>query len=536
MKRFPRACLFAVLLVIQLGAAHAGETLYNGIVLPDAWPLTRTPEELAARTPQPVPYLQHPPAVIPIDVGRQLLVDDFLIESNTLTRVHHQPKLYAGNPVLKPETAPELEGRGPMAMPFSDGVWFDPADQLFKMWYLCGYGKQTALATSRDGLHWTRPDFDVRPGTNVVFIGDRDSQTVWLDLQERDPQRRYKMWRGHFENKQFGLSLYFSADGVHWGDRALRTALTGDRSTVFYNPFRKVWVYSLRHGWSGPRARRYWEVKDLLADPMWKTLPDAPMWLISDTLDPMREDLKTIPQLYNFDAVAYESLMVGLFTIWSGDLNIPPGRPKPNTVFAGYSRDGFHFDRPDRRAFLPVSETRGDWNWGNVQSAGGGFLVVKDELWFYFSGRGGGQDSKTRDGSGATGLATLRRDGFASLHAAAAGGTLTTRPLTFQGTHLFVNATITEGELKAEILNEKGEVIAPYSAENSEPLREDSTRVELHWKGAADLLAIAGKPVRVRFHLKNGDLYAFWVTPNANGASHGYVAAGGPGFAEPTDD
>lgn len=536
MKRFPRVCAAAVLFILHLGAARAGETLYNGIVLPDAWPPTRTPEELAARTPQPVPYLQHPPAVIPIDVGRQLFVDDFLVESSTLTRVHHQPKLYPGNPVFKPETAPELEGRGAMAMPFSDGVWFDPADQLYKMWYLCGYGKQTALATSRDGLHWTRPEYNVRGGTNVVFVGDRDSQTVWMDLQESDPARRYKMWRGHFENKQFGLSLYFSADGIHWGDRVLRTVLTGDRSTVFYNPFRQVWVYSLRHGWSGPRARRYWEVKDLLKDPMWPALTDAPTWLISDTLDPERDDLKTPPQLYNFDAVAYESLMVGLFVIWKGDLNIPPGRPKPNAVFAGYSRDGFHFDRPDRRAFLPVSETKGDWNWGNVQSAGGGFLVVKDELWFYFSGRGGGQDGRTRDGSGSTGLATLRRDGFASLHAEATGGSLTTRPLTFKGTHLFVNATTAQGELKAEIIDEKGQVIAPFSAENCEPLCQDSTRVELHWKGAADIAAVAGKPVRLRFHLKAGDLYAFWVTPDAKGASHGYVAAGGPGFSKATDE
>jgi hypothetical protein len=171
-----------------------------------------------------------------------------------------------------------------------------------------------------------------------------------------------------------------------------------------------------------------------------------------------------------------------------------------------------------------------------VQSAGGGFLVVKDELWFYFSGRGGGQDGKTRDGSGATGLATLRRDGFASLHAEASGGSLTTRPLTFKGTHLFVNATAAEGELKAEILDDKGAVIAPYSAENCEPFRQDATRAELHWKGAADLAAVAGKPVRVRFHLKSGDLYAFWVTPDAGGASHGYVAAGGPGFAKPTDE
>jgi len=41
--------------------------------------------------------------------------------------------------------------------------------------------------------------------------------------------------------------------------------------------------------------------------------------------------------------------------------------------------------------------------------------------------------------------------------------------------------------------------------------------------------------VRFRFHLRLGALYSFWVSPDASGASHGYVAAGGPGFTGPTD-
>jgi hypothetical protein len=33
-----------------------------------------------------------------------------------------------------------------------------------------------------------------------------------------------------------------------------------------------------------------------------------------------------------------------------------------------------------------------------------------------------------------------------------------------------------------------------------------------------------------KFYLTNGSLYSFWVTPSAQGANYGYVAAGGPGF------
>ena len=57
----------------------------------------------------------------------------------------------------------------------------------------------------------------------------------------------------------------------------------------------------------------------------------------------------------------------------------------------------------------------------------------------------------------------------------------------------------------------------------------------MHWNGATDLSALAGEPVRFRFHLRRGSLYSFWVSPDESGASYGYVAAGGPGFTGPKD-
>ena len=77
------ACLTFPLLAVSAWAA-AGEVLYNGIELPSKWPPRRTAAEIKSGEPMRVPYLQHPPAVIPIDVGRQLFVDDFLIDRTTL--------------------------------------------------------------------------------------------------------------------------------------------------------------------------------------------------------------------------------------------------------------------------------------------------------------------------------------------------------------------------------------------------------------------------------------------------------------------
>lgn len=490
---------------------HAAEeeVLYNGIRLPSPWPprISDVP-----KTPTTPAYLTAPPSVIPIDVGRQLFVDDFLVADTTLKRTHHQAVYHAKNPVLTG------------GMVFSDGVWYDPVDKVFKMWYLAKGG--TAYATSKDGLTWDKPNLDIKKGTNLVQTSVRDSSTVWLDLEEKDPKKRFKMFRSASwpEKKSWTVWVHFSEDGLHWSDPK-PTGSCGDRTTVFYNPFRKVWVYSLRHGWGVPRRRRYWEVKgDVITGAQWGANSNPPMWCGSDNLDPPRPDYKITPELYNLDCVAYESILLGLFTIWRGQF---PERPKPNEVCIGYSRDGWSWTRPDRRGFCPISEKKGEWNYGNVQSAGGCCLVLGDQLYFYCSGRGNGN---------VTALATLRRDGFASMDAGDKEGTLTTRVVTFKGKHLFVNVEAPAGELRVEVLDDKDEVIAPFALANCERIQADKTRISVKWKGADDLARVAGKKVKFRFRLTNGKLYAFWVSPDTAGASNGYVAAGGPGFTGLTDD
>ena len=516
--------MVAFFVAMASGALGQGgdEVLYNGIVLPQTWP-PRIQELTRER--MPLPYLDAPPAVIPIDVGRQLFVDDFLVDETTLERTFHSAEYYPDNPVLTADRPWEQEG-GPTAMVFSDGVWYDPADGLFKMWYMGGYCLSTCYATSKDGIHWEKPELDVQPGTNVVQGDHRDSATVWLDLREKDPAKRFKLFRTDNDGG-WAVCVHFSADGIHWGEPVIRSGPCGDRTTVFYNPFRDVWVYSLRASAPGMgRSRRYWENKDVVAGARWEK-DEAPLWVGADERDPEREDLKTTPQLYNLDAVAYESLMVGLFTIWRGQ---PTDRAKPNEVCLGFSRDGFHWQRPTHEAFIPVSERQGDWNWGNVQSAGGGCLIVGDEMYFYVSARAGIPGS-SQSGVCSTGLATLRRDGFASMDAAHEEGTLTTRPMRFSGKHLSVNVDADEGELLVEVLDEDGEPIPRLSREKCVPIRADDTLQPVKWRGARDLSKLAGKPVRFRFHLTNGRLYSFWVSPDMSGASRGYVAAGGPGFA-----
>ena len=150
-------------------------------------------------------------------------------------------------------------------------------------------------------------------------------------------------------------------------------------------------------------------------------------------------------------------------------------------------------------------------------------MIVGNKLYLYASGRNSKEDT--------TGLFIYRRDGFASMDAGTVARTLTTRPLRFRGKHLFVNLAAHEGELHVEALDGNGAVIM-----SSKPLRNtDATLAKVEWTDAADLSKLSNAPLRLRFSLTTGALYAFWVTPDENGASHGYVAGGGPGFTGQID-
>ncbi|HIJ69921.1 MAG TPA: glycosyl hydrolase family 32 [Planctomycetes bacterium] len=562
----------------------AGERLYNGIVLPDEWP----PDDLNPNcyAPMPVPYLENVPAVIPVDVGRQLFVDDFLIRETTLRRVFHKAKKFQGNPVLKPQTALEMNGgMMPVAAPFSDGVFYDFRDGLFKIWYLAGFFNETAYATSKDGIYWERPELDIVPGTNqVIDVGTsrRDGVSVWLDHEADRPEERFKMLlysypitheemfagdEALFYAKQMDTSrrppddeqggrLFTSADGIHWRQLS-RIGLSGDNTTIFYNPFRKKWVLSIRSDEYrpyeiGPRTRDYYEFSDFVEGAEYlsrRTLYEGfkaknkgrVFWVGSDILDLPDADVMRPAQLYKLDAVAYESIMLGLFTMHQGPPNpvcMEGGFPKITQLMLGYSRDGFHWHRPERTPFIGATKRKGDWDRAYIHSAGGCCLVVGDSLYFYYGGWSG--KSPKLGGhiyaGGSTGLAILRRDGFASMNADDEPGFLTTRLITFCGKYLFVNVDCPDGQLRAEIQDAQGNAILPFTIENCRPVSLDRTVHRITWNGGRDLSSLSGKKVRLRFELEHGQLYSFWISPSESGASYGYVAAGGPGFEGPIDN
>ncbi len=510
---------------------NAGELLYNGIQLPEVWPPDHfDPQSL---DPMPVPYLDHPPAVVSIDVGRQLFVDDFLIEKTDLARTYHVAQRYAGNPVLKPESEDELRLRGVVYLGHG-GAFFDPEAQLFKMYYTAGWRGPLAVVTSSDMVHWTRPELAPGQG-NVLLPRSVDDNSIWLDL-DAPPHERLKYLECHRgSHPKRGHFLYTSADGLRWGE-GVDAGAAGDYCSFFYNPFRRVWVFSIKRDTRG-RNRYYHEHAEFLKGADWAS---AVYWTGADRLD-VPEPEGRYPaageptQLYSLNAVAYESLMIGMHYIHRGPNNrvCAEGRfPKLTDLEVGFSRDGFHWHRPSREPFLAGTRREGDWDRAYLHSTTGVFVVLGDQLVFPYTAYSGIAPDGSRGmyHGGSIGLAFLRRDGFASMDADAQGGTLTTRPITFNGRRLFVNANVPDGELRAEVLDESGQPIEPFTLANSIPFTGDSTLAPMTWEGGSDLAALRDKPVRLRFELSGGSLYAFWVSRDDSGRSDGYVGAGGPGY------
>ena len=134
----------------------------------------------------------------------------------------------------------------------SGGLFWDPADKLYKCWYKCGGGgggktskrSGQCYATSRDGIAWDKPKLNVVEGTNIVSNDATDGFLVWLDLEEADPTKRYKMAAVMWRNAAKVYTILFSANGIDWRVALEKSGPVHDRSTVFLNPMRtpRQWV------------------------------------------------------------------------------------------------------------------------------------------------------------------------------------------------------------------------------------------------------------------------------------------------------
>jgi hypothetical protein len=104
---------------------------------------------------------------------------------------------------------------------------------------------------------------------------------------------------------------------------------------------------------------------------------------------------------------------------------------------------------------------------------------------------------------------TLRTDGFVSVRAGATEGELLTKPVRFAGRELLLNlSTSAAGSVRVEVQHADGTPVAGFALADCPPIVGDAVEQAVHWSGNADLNSLAGKPVRLRFVMREADLYS----------------------------
>ena len=466
---------------------------------------------------------------------RELFIDDYRIASmDDVQRTVH-PGIKS-RPLINPAEPWE----GDAVYVYGTVLENEPAGTGYRMWYT-SYCKEKyflCYATSIDGIKWKKPILGI-----VEFNGNRNNNicktgggTIIYDAAEKDPGRKYKMMdvvkADSIKKKPFGYGVYFSNDGLHWVPYEDNPVISyADVSTVAYDKAKGLFIAATKQRMlvsntsvtpgKMDRAAFISTSKDFIH---W-TAPEAPgsAWTLAvegDQTDDMIVMSKggMEAQVYGMTVHPYEGMYIGM--PWAFDIS-----SYTTGVFASYgdgpiqpqiaaSRDLRHWSRLSREPVLPLGKA-GAWDDGTVYSSSN-MQVSEKEICLYF-----GAMNRTHGGSTATkkqiariAKATWRRDGFVSLsNAGDDAGDIITKPIVFTGNKLFVNAQLAAaGSLKVEILDDSGNPVPGFTIAEATAISGDHLAVMVNWKNGTGPGKLAGKKIKLRFHLKAGDLYAYWFT------------------------
>lgn len=168
------------------------------------------------------------------------------------------------------------------------------------------------------------------------------------------------------------------------------------------------------------------------------------------------------------------------------------------------SRDGVTFHRWPDAVIPPTAPEDRDGNRSNYMASGLVQLPGNDREYSVYATEAyyTGPDSRLR-------RFTYRVDGFVSVQAGTAGGELFTRPLTFTGGELILNfATRDGGSVRVELQNADGQPLPGFALTDCRPLTGDELAGPVTWTAGGKLASLAGRPVRLRFALRNADVYS----------------------------
>ena len=436
----------------------------------------------------------------------------------------HQPRREPLPVLAAPETQP--------AQAFVLHVLQFPEPPRFRMWYWSWHHWHewregeiirfaTNYAVSEDGVRWERPELDLHriegsPERNIVLPYGL-MHGLFYEPWEPDRESRFKALvcveaksekDGGFTIPE-GYYLHWSPDGIHWkGDLSHYVIPSlngydypqngvGDTTRFWWDPYRKRYIADVKFVLPGKlRCRGMMESEDMVH---WgRARP---------TFFARERDA----QIYGHRGFPYEGMYVGMR--WIYHLSLDP--PHHQHVELDCSRDGVGWTRVGAgQPFMDMNLKYDTWDAAIVKPTA--MLMVGDEIWIYYTGRTSQARAPTDPSrttyQNSTGLARLRRDGFASITAGDEPGWLVTRPLGFQGRELRVNAQVTPGgSIRVGVMRRDGEPVDGLRAEDCKPLTGDLIDARARWEGKSDMRAVSGSDVRLKFRLRNAKLYSFWI-------------------------
>jgi len=431
----------------------------------------------------------------------QLFLDDDVIGSTVnLKRAMRVAVRYEHNPVLPVDRPWEAAG---VTHPC---VLYDSEAKLFRMYYTAyatragasGAGALACYAESTDGFTWRKPELDIQPfgdsaTSNILFGSEPEVLFLHVTMTPHDPDRMFKavFTRRNPPGQRGvgGLFTTFCTDGIHWTKpRCIsRTKCDTMPSVVWYPPVGRYLIYTRAQA-AHPQIPGHMRMTGILES------TDFERWTAKQAVNLLTEaDGWPRAQVHDIQAHVYGDVLLGLV----GMLHLPQGAKTG-------SNKGARWD-------VELATSRDGWRWQRIGHGGffGRSLAVRgDTFYLYHDDKAG---TLAADRLVALQLVDGRRQGI-----------LDTRPVRFAGRELLVNGDVEAGDLKVELIDEKGphvqfqsKPLRGFERDRSRLIRHDKLRWRVRWKadGKPRSLADASphQPFVLRFILNRGSLFAFQV-------------------------
>jgi hypothetical protein len=439
------------------------------------------------------------------DIGsrRELFVDQFLVgELKNATQVLHIPQL------APPVSPPRPHGHYATVLKADDKFQFyyrgdkDPK-VTWKTHGIEAYhdGEVTLYAESKDGIHWTTPKLGLFehpsfPEGNIVLMDEflvNHNFTPFIDTKPgTPPEQKYKALGGiAFQPHQAavrekrgpgGLKAFASPEGIHWKklrEEAVVPEAWGkyfdSQNYAFWSESEQCYVCYFRRFIKGCRGIARTTSKDFL---IWTEPVELAVNLPGEHLyTSCTQPYFRAPHLY----IAMPTRFMDK-------------RGAATDILFMSTRGGGTYDRTFTQSFIRPGLGKDGWaNRANYAAIGIHQTSATEMSMFLTGGR----------------RYTLRLDGFASINAPLAGGELITKPFKFSGTKLEINySTSAAGMVRVEVQDAGGKVVPGLALDDCDPIFGDEVGRTVEWKKNADVGALAGKAIRLRFAMSDADLFS----------------------------